>query len=149
MENFRRKWNLDHITVTEILKFRTNWCRKWRKTFKIEKFVVLVEYFEQQTDCNNYRRKISQSRRVLHGGISHIYLSLSNKWKPCHGAINCWSGNLRTVLEKYLRFQWNCKQLHIEARNCMGTCEIYFQIFPETIHTILKIFSQHDLRKCR
>ena len=29
----------------------------------------------------------------------------------------------------------------------MANCEIYFPIFSETIHTILKMFSQHDLRK--
>ena len=31
----------------------------------------------------------------------------------------------------------------------MANCDIYFPIFFETIHTILKIFSQHDLRKVR
>ena len=29
-----------------------------------------------------------------HGGISHIHLSLSSKWKPSHGAINSRPGNL-------------------------------------------------------
>ena len=47
---------------------------------------------------------------VLRGGISPIYLSLSNKWKPCHGAINSRSRNPRAALEKYFRFQENCKQ---------------------------------------
>ena len=31
--------------------------------FKREKFVVLVEYLEQQTDCCTYKRKIRKSRR--------------------------------------------------------------------------------------
>ena len=31
----------------------------------------------------------------------------------------------------------------------MANSEIYFPIFYETIHTILKIVSQHDLRKVR
>ena len=86
---------------------------------------------------------------VLRRGISPIYRSSSNKWKPCHGAINSRSRNLRAALEKYFRFQWNCKQLRIEARNSMANSEIYFPIFSETIHTILKIFSQHNLRKVR
>ena len=96
MENFRRKWNLDRITVTKIMKcIRKNWCSKRRKTFKIEKFVVLEEYFEQQTDCNRYRRKISKSRKSASWrGISRICISLSNKWKPCHGAINSQPRNL-------------------------------------------------------
>ena len=29
----------------------------------------------------------------------------------------------------------------------MANCEIYFPIFCETAHAILKIFPQHDLRK--
>ena len=34
------------------------------KDFRIKKFVVLAEYFEQQTNVNRYRRKMSQSRRT-------------------------------------------------------------------------------------
>ena len=33
-----------------------------------------------------------------------IYLYLSNKWKPCHGATNSWLPNLRKELEKYCQF---------------------------------------------
>ena len=101
---FRRKWNLDHIAVTKILKcFQASWCRKRRKTFKIEKFVVLAEYFEQQTDCNMYRRKISKSRRSPSWkGISRIYISLSNKWKPCNGAINSRPRDFKNGIQKIL-----------------------------------------------
>ena len=42
--------------------------------------------------------------KVLRRGISPIYLSSSNKWKPCHGAINSRPRNLKTALEKYFRF---------------------------------------------
>ena len=98
------------ITVTKILRyFRTNECRKWRNRFKKEKFVILAEYFEQQTDCSRYR-KLANQGEVLCRGIIRIYLSISNKCKPYHGAINSWSHNLRTALEKYFQFQWNCKQ---------------------------------------
>ena len=31
--------------------------------FIIKKFDVLAEYFEQQTNCSRYRRKMSQSRK--------------------------------------------------------------------------------------
>ena len=92
-------------------------------------------------------KKLANQGEVLRGGISRIYLSLSNKWKPCHGAINSQPRYLRTTLEKYFRFKRNFEQLRIEARNSMTNCEIYFPIFFEAIHTISKIFSQHDLRK--
>ena len=84
--------------------------------------------------------KWASQGEVLRRGISLIYLFSSNKWKLCHGAINSRPHNLRTALEKYFRFQLNCKQLRIEARNSMPNSEIYFPIFSETIHTILKIF---------
>ena len=38
----------------------------------MQKFVVLAEYFEQKTDCNIYRRKINQSRKIALGGISWV-----------------------------------------------------------------------------
>ena len=76
-----------------------------RKVFKIDKFVVLAEYFEQQTDCNRYRRKISKSRRSPSWrGISRIYTSLSNKWKPCHGAINSQPRTFKNDTEMYFQF---------------------------------------------
>ena len=90
--------------MTKILKcVWTNWCRKQRKIFKIEKFVVLAEYFEQQTDCNRYRRRISKSRRSPSWReISRIYIFLSNKWKPCHGAINSRPRTFKNGTEKVL-----------------------------------------------
>ena len=136
MENFRSKWNLDHITVTEILKFRTNWCRKWRKTFKIEKFVVLAEYFEQQTDCNRYRRKEANQGENIRGEESVIftfpYQTNGNNAMELSAAGHV---ILRTALKRYSQFPWNCKQLRFEARNSMLNCEIYFPIFSETIYT--------------
>ena len=44
-------------------------------------------------------------KKSFREGISRIYLSLSNKWKKCHGAINSRPRNLRAALEKYFRFQ--------------------------------------------
>ena len=54
--------------------------------------------------------KLANQGKVLHKKISHIYLSISIKWKPCHGTINSWPSNLRMALEKHFRFQQNCKQ---------------------------------------
>ena len=57
--------------------------QKSRNRFRIEKFAILAEYFEQQTDGCKYRRKISKSEReVLRGGISRIYLPFPSNWKP-------------------------------------------------------------------
>ena len=66
------------ITATKILKsFRTNRVRKRKNRFKIEKFVVLAEYFEQQTDCSCIsEEKLANHGEVLQGGIMLIYLSL-------------------------------------------------------------------------
>ena len=113
VENFRRKWNLDRITVTKILKcFQTNWCRKRRKTFKIEKFVVLAEYFEQQTDCNRYRRETSKSRRSLREEKSVVFKFL-HQTNGNHTKELSRVGHviLRTALKRYFRFPRNCKQL--------------------------------------
>ena len=41
----------------------TNVCRKLINSFKIEKFVVLAEYLEQQTDYCRYKRRIRKSTR--------------------------------------------------------------------------------------
>ena len=55
---------LDCIKVTKILRcFSASGCRKYRNRFKNKKSVVLTKYFEQQTNCRRYRRKMSQSRR--------------------------------------------------------------------------------------
>ena len=139
VENFKGQWNTAWIalgTVTKILKyFKTTGCRKWKNGFKIEELVALAEYFEQQTDCSRYRRKLANQGEVLctRGGISPIHLSLWSKWKPCHRTLNSWPRNLRTALEKYFRFHWNCKELWVEVRNSMSNCQIYFPIFSETI----------------
>ena len=44
-------------------------------------------------------------------------------------------------------FTENWKQLQVEARSRMSNFEICFLLFSVTIQTILKIFSQHGLRK--
>ena len=148
MENFRRYRKLYHIAITKILKcFSTNGSRKWKN----KKFVDLVENFEQQTDLSSYRRKIRQSRRsLLRRNQSYLQIfSLPRKWKPYHGAIRKCPRSLRMALESYFRFHLNYKWLRVEVSNSMPNCEIYFSIFSETIHTILIIFSQNSLRKCR
>ena len=138
---------LDCITVTKILRcFRMSRCRKWRKRFQ-KFFLSWQNILSNRQIAADIEEKWANQGEVLRRGISPIYLSSSNKWKPCHGAINSRPRNLRAAPEKW--FQWNCKQLRIEARNSMTNSEIYFPIFSETIHTILKIFSQHDLRKVR
>ena len=117
--------------------------------FRIKNLLSLQNISRYRQIAANIEEKWANQGEVLRRGISLIYLFSSNKWKPCHGTINSRPRNLRTALEKYFRFQWNCKQLRIEARNSMEKTEIYFPNFSETIHIILKIFLQHDLRKVR
>ena len=52
------------------------------------------------------KEKLGNQEEVLCvGGMIHVYLpSLSNKWTPCHEAINSLPRNLRSALEKYFRF---------------------------------------------
>ena len=68
---------------------------------------------------------MSQKGKVLCGGISRIDLSLSNKWKTCHGAINSRSRNLRAALVKYFRFHLNFKQLRVETRDNMSDWNLF------------------------
>ena len=117
--------------------------------FRIKNLLSWQNILSNRQIAADIREKWANQGEVLRRGISPIYLFSSNKWKPCRGAINSRPCNLRTALEKYFRFQWNCKQLRIEARNSIANSEIYFPIFSESIHTILKVFPQHDLRKFR
>ena len=117
--------------------------------FRIKNLLSWQNILSNRQIAADIEEKWANQGEVLRRGISPIYLSSSNKWKPCHGAINSRPSNLRTALKKYFRFQWSCKQLRMEARKSMVNSDIYFAIFSETIHTILKIFSQRDLRKVR
>ena len=114
---------------------------------RIKSLLSLQNILSNKQIAADIEGKWANQGKVLCGGISRIYLSLANRWKPCHGTINSRPCNLSMALEKYFRFRWNCKQLRIEVRNSMANCEINFSIFYETIHTTLKIFSQHELRK--
>ena len=129
---------LDCITVTKILRcFRSNRCRKWRNRFKNKKFVVLAEYFEQQQTAADVQEKLANQGEALHGGISHICFLM--KQMETMSRNHRQSTMYRTTLKKHFQFQWNCKQLWIEARNSMAYSD-NFKIFSEAIHTIMKIF---------
>ena len=121
----------------EEIDFRIKSLLSWQNILSNKQIAAAIE------------EKWANQGEVLRRGISTNYLSSSNKWKPCHGAINSRSRNLRTALEKYFWFKWNCKQLRIKARDSIANSEFHFQIFSKTILTILKIFSQHDLRKVK
>ena len=94
--------------------------------------------------------KLANQGEVHRGGISPIYLSLWNKWEPCHGAIN---SRPHVISERHWKstfdFREIVKKLRVEVRRSITSCEIYFPVFSETIYAILKIFSQHGLKKCR
>ena len=69
------------------------------KLMKLDCIAVYNKNSEMFQDKQMYQEK------VLHGGICRIYLSISNKWKPCHGVINSRPCNLRMALKKYFQFQ--------------------------------------------
>ena len=115
--------------------------------FRIKNLLSWQNILSNRQIAADIEEKWANQGEVLRWGISPIYLSSSNKWKPCHGAINSRPRNLRMALEKYFRFQWNCKQLWIEARNSMENSEISFPIFSETIPTILKYFHSMILER--
>ena len=117
--------------------------------FRVKKSLSWQNILSNRQIAADIEEKWADQGEVLRWGISPINLSSSNKWKPYHGAINSRPRNLRTALENYFRFQWNCKQLRIEMWNSMENSEICFPVFFETIHTIFKRFSQQDLRKVR
>ena len=111
--------------------------------FRIKKLLSWQNFLSKRQIQEDIEKKWPNQKEVLRRGISPIDYSSSRKWKPCHGAINSRPRNVRTALEKYFPFHWNCKQLQIEARNSMVNSEIYFPNFSETIHTILlKLYIQ-------
>ena len=120
---------LDCITIRKILRcFSTNGYRKWRNRLR-NKICCLGRIFWTKDKLQQMQKKIAKRENFLHGGISPIYLSLSNKWKPCHRAINSRTRNFRTAQEKYFQFQWSCKQLRIEVRKSITNFEILFLSF--------------------
>ena len=72
----------------EETNFRIKNLLSWKNTLSNRQIVADIE------------EKLANQGEVLCRGISPIYLSSSNKWKPCHGAINSRPRNLRTALEK-------------------------------------------------
>ena len=87
--------------------------------FRIKNVLPWQNILSNRQVAANIEEKWANQGEVLRWGINPIYFSSSNKSKPCHGAINSRPRNLRTALQKYFRFQWNCKQLRIEARQIL------------------------------
>ena len=73
--------------------------------FRIKSLLSWHNILSNRKIAADIEEKLANQGGVLHRGISPLYLSSSNKWKPCHRAINNRPRNLRTTLEKYFRFQ--------------------------------------------
>ena len=132
---------MENFIVTEILRcLRTNGCMKWRNWQSI---------LNNRQIAADIEEKLANKGKVLRGGISRIYFSMSNEWKPYHGTIN----SRHVISERHWKstfdFSGIVNKLRVEARSSIANCEIYFPIFSQTMHTILKIFSRHGLRKRR
>ena len=119
MENFKRQLDcllvkLDYITVTKFwdTSGQTDIGNK-EIDLRIKNLLSSENILNNRQIAADIEEKLANQGEVLRGGISRIYLSLSNKWKPWHRAINSWPRNLRTALEKHFRYQWNCKQQRI------------------------------------
>ena len=56
--------------------------------FRIKNLLSWQNILSNRQIAAYIEEKWSNQAEVLRQGISPIYLSLSNKWKPCHGAIN-------------------------------------------------------------
>ena len=94
------------------------------------------------------KEKFANQGEVLRGGIN-LYLSYQTNGN--HATEPQRVGHV--ISERHWKSTSNFSEivnkLRVEARSSVANCEIYFPIFSETIHTILKIFSQHGLGKCR
>ena len=66
--------------------------------------------------------KLANQGEVLHGRISHIYLSSSNKWKLCHKVINSLSHIISEQDQKStFDFREIVNKLRVEARSSWQT----------------------------
>ena len=133
-----------YITVTSNKNFeKRNIWNKWRNRFKREKYVVLVEYLEEQIDYRRYKRRNRKSRRGPSWRCYQPYLFTFPYGTNGNHATELSTVspiNLRTALENPPRFHWNCKQIRVEARNSMSNCQIYFPLFAKTIQQYWKYF---------
>ena len=68
--------------------------------FRMKNFLSLQNILSNRQIAVDIGEKLSNPEEALHRGISPIYLSSSNKYKPSYGAINSRPLNLRTALEK-------------------------------------------------
>ena len=140
---------LDRTAVTEFLRcFRTNACMKWRTRFTKEDLLSWQNILNSRQTAADTKDKFANQGEVLREGIS-LYLSYQT------------NGNYATVPQIVGHVIWELhwkstfsfseivNKLRVEVRSSITNCEIYFPIFSEAMHTILKIFSQDGLRKCR
>ena len=77
MENFSNKAVKfrPHYSHKILKCFRPNGgIKKWRNRFKIEKLVVLAEYFEEQIEAAEREEKLAIQGEVLREGIGCFYI---------------------------------------------------------------------------
>ena len=110
------------------------------KDFRIKNLLSWQNILSNRQTAADIEEKMSQSRRSPSSRNQSYFLPFLIKQMETmslsHKQSAAWSQN---GAGKTLRFQWDCKQPRIEARNSMANSDIYFPIFSETIHTVLKI----------
>ena len=96
--------------------------------------------------------KLANQGEALCGEIIHIYLSLSNKWRLCQGAINSRSCNFKTTLEKYFWFQGNYGLKRGAVKQTVRfisefTLKIYIQFWKYGFNMITRVYETKTLIK--
>ena len=126
----------------------TNVCRKLINSFKREKFVLLAEYLEQQTDYCRYKRRIRISTRGPLWRRNQPYLFIFP-----YQANGNHATELSTVGHEISERHWKST---FDFTEIVNNCELkrgtVLQIVKFISHFSLKLlknFSLHGLRKCR
>ena len=130
----------------------TNVCRKLINSFKREKFVVLAEYLEQQTDYCRYKRRIRKSTRGPLWRRNQPYLFIfPYQTNGNHATELSTVGHV--ISEPHWKSTFDFTEIVNNYGLKRGTVRQIVRYISQSlklyIHTNLKIFSQNGLRKCR
>ena len=147
VENFRSKLNLDPITVTKILKcFRTNWCRKRTKIFKMYCLGRILWTADRLQQIQKRNKQIKEKPLVERNQC--IYISSSNKWKPCHRVINSRPSNFKNGTEKGYCLKWGTVYQFVRFIS-QFSLKIYIQILKYFHSTIIRSVCRGCFKKIR
>ena len=99
--------------------------------FRIKNLLSSQNILRNRQIAADIEEKLANQGEVLRREISPIYLSLSNKWKPCHGAIN----SRPRISERHWKSTFDFSEI---VNNC--------GLKPGTVGQILRFISQFSLK---